>query len=142
MPINNFSVGRDVSLTAVLDGQTVTFSGLTSFTADPKITDIKSKGIDGTTRFGFIPDGYEGSFKLDRIDAEVDRWWAKLEAMYFSGQNILAGTIMEVIQEADGSITTFRYSGVTMHLTKAGDWGGDKKVEQEVKFFAAKRELV
>ena len=103
MPINSFSVGRDVSLTVVLNGQTVTFNGLTSFTADPQIKDVTSKAIDGTPRYGIIPDGWKGSFKMDRLDATVDDWWADLEQAYFNGQNVAAGTIMETIQEADGA---------------------------------------
>lgn len=139
MPVNQFSVGRDVSLTVVTSYGPLKFAGLTDFMADPMTTDLKSKAIDGTPRFGFIPDGWKGSFKLDRIDPSVDNWWAQVEADYFSGKNVPPATISEIITEADGSISEFRYTGVVLRLEKAGDWGGDKKVEQTVVFEAAKR---
>jgi hypothetical protein len=137
MPINNFSVGKDVSVTVVTSYGTLTLTGLTEFVADPMTTDIRSKLIDGTPLFGFIPDGYKGSFKLDRLNPNVDNYWAQVEADYFAGKNNLAGTIAEIIQEADGSTTEWRYDGVVLRLEKSGDWGGDKKVEQMVTFEAA-----
>lgn len=139
MPINGFSVGKDVSLTVVTSYGTLTFAGLTNFMADPMTTDLKSKAIDGTPRFGFIPDGWKGSFTLDRLDPSVDNYWAQVEADYYAGKNIPAGTINEIITEADGSVTQWRYTGVILRLEKAGDWGGDKKVEQSVSFEAAKK---
>ncbi|QEL18716.1 hypothetical protein [Limnoglobus roseus] len=139
MPINDFSVGKDVSLTVVTSYGTMKFAGLTDFSADPMTTDLKSKALDGTPRFGFIPDGYKGSFKLDRMDPTVDNYWAQVEADYYAGKNQKAGTISEIITEADGSITEWRYTGVILRLEKSGDWGGDKKVEQSITFEAAKK---
>lgn len=137
MPFNNFSVGKDVSLTVITSLGPLSFIGLTDFTADPMTTDLKSKSIDGTPRFGFIPDGWKGSFKLDRLDPTVDNYWAQVEADYYAGKNIQAGTINEIITEADGSVTQWRYDGVVLRLEKAGEWGGDKKVEQSISFEAA-----
>ena len=137
MPINNFSVGKDVSLTVVTSYGTMKLSGLTDFSADPMTTDLKSKALDGTPRFGFIPDGWKGSFKFDRLDATVDNLWAQMEADYYAGKNLQAGTISEIITEADGSVSQWRYDGVILRLEKAGDWGGDKKVEQSISFEAA-----
>ena len=142
MPMNNFSVGKDVTLTVVTSYGTLKFAGLTDFTADPMTTDLKSKGIDGTPRFGFIPDGWKGSFKLDRVDPTVDNYWAQVEADYFAGKNIQAGTISETITEADGSVTQWQYTGVILRLEKGGDWGGDRKVEQTVTFEAARKTKV
>lgn len=139
MPMNNFSVGKDVTLTVVTSYGTLKFPGLTDFMADPMTTDLKTKALDGTPRFGFIPDGWKGSFKLDRLDPSVDNYWAQVEADYFGGKNIQPGTISEIITEADGSITEWRYTGVVLRLEKAGDWGGDKKVEQSITFEAARR---
>lgn len=139
MPINNFSVGKDIALTVVTSYGTLTFAGLTDFTADPMTTDLKSKLINGTPIFGFIPDGWKGSFKLDRLDPTVDNYWAQVEADYYSGKNIVSGTISESITEADGSVTQWQYTGVILRLEKSGDWGGDKKVEQSVSFEASKK---
>jgi hypothetical protein len=74
---------------------------------------------------------------MDRLNPNMDNYWAQVEADYFAGKNNLAGTITEIIQEADGSTTEWRYDGVVLRLEKSGDWGGDKKVEQMVSFEAA-----
>jgi hypothetical protein len=137
MPANNFSVGRDVSLVLVTSYGTLTLNGLTEFTADPATTDIRSKKIDGTPIFGFIPDGWKGSFKADRIDPTIDNYWAQVEADYYAGKNLAGGTITEIIQESDGTTTEWRYDGVIIRLEKGGDWGGDKRVEQSITFEAA-----
>lgn len=137
MPVNSFSVGRDLSLTCMINGLPTTFTGLTEFSADPVVTQLKSKRIDGTPQFGIIPDGWKGSFKVDRMDNTVDTLWATIEANYFAGTNLQAGTILETIQEANGTVSQWRYDGVIIQLEKAGDWGGDKKVEQTVSFNAA-----
>src|SRR5579863_7397924 len=107
MPVNGFSIGRDISLTIVTPTGNLATTGLTSFTAKPMFTDIKSKRLDGQTYFGEIPDGWSGTFRLDRLSPAVDTFFATLEANYYAGQNNPAGTIQEVIQEADGTTTTW-----------------------------------
>jgi len=136
MPINGFNVGKDVTLTVLNPNGNLAMAGLTSFTAKPMFTDIKSKRLDGKTYFGEIPDGWSGSFKLDRTDPSVDIFFANLEAGYYAGQNNPSGTIQEVISEADGTTTTWRYDGVVLKLDDAGDWKGDARVEQSITFNA------
>lgn len=142
MPVNNFTVGRDVTLTVMTSKGQLTFAGLTDFTADPVTTDLKSKRFNGRVVHGIIPDGWKGSFKLDRVDSTVDDWWAQLEADYFNGVNQTSGTILETIQEASGAVTQWRYTGVILKLEKGGDKGGDKKTEQTVGFTADGRDKV
>src|SRR5580700_6297777 len=116
MPVNGFSVGKDVSLSLTNPSGTFPTVGITSFTAKPMFTDIKSKRLDGQTYFGEIPDGWTGTFKLDRTSPDVDTFFAALEAAYYAGQNTPAGTIQEVILEADGTTTTWQYTGVVLKL--------------------------
>ena len=137
MPSNNFSVGRDVTLVVTVNGAPLNLPGLTGFSAKPMTTKLKSKGIDGTPRFGVIPDGWSGSFKMDRLSADADNFWAAFEAGYFAGNNNTAGTIYETIQEANGAVTQWRYTGVILTFDDAGDYAGDKKVEQSISFEAA-----
>ncbi len=139
MPSNGFSVGRDVSLVITTPNGNLTLSGITGFSSKPMVTKLKSKLLDGTPKFGVIPDGWQGSFKLDRSDASADNYWAAQEAGYFNGQNQNAATIYETIQEADGSLTQWRYTGVILVLEDAGSYEGDKKVEQSFSFEASKR---
>ncbi len=142
MPVNGFSVGKDVSLVIKLSSGTLTLAGLTSFSRKPSVTKISSKLITGLRKTGTIPDGWQGSFKLDRFDSTVDDFWAAFEAGYFNGDNQPSGTIYETIKEASGAITKWRYEDVTLSFDDAGDFAGDKRVEQTISFEASRRKKV
>src|SRR5882672_8800541 len=99
MPVNNFTVGKDVSIVIQTPTGALTIPGLTDFTADQVSTDLKSKPLDGEPIFGYIPDGWKLSFKWDRTSPVVDNYFAQLEAAYFAGGNLLGGTVYETINE-------------------------------------------
>jgi hypothetical protein len=139
MTVNNFTTGRDVSvqINTSYGPLIIPSTAVLSFNADPEVTKLKSKGIDGTPRHAVIPDGWKGSITLDRLDHALDDFWGRFEADYFANVATGVGTIIERIQEQDGTISTWRYDGVVITLEKAGDWAADKKVEQTFTFEAA-----
>jgi hypothetical protein len=139
MPANNFSVGRDVSIVINGPNGQITLNGITEFSAKPATTTLKSKPLSGIPQFAYIPDGWELSFKLDRMDTGADNFWAAYEAGYYNGNNQAAGTVNETIQEANGSISQWRYTGFVMKLDNAGDFSGDKKVEQSLSGMASQK---
>ena len=125
MPINSFSVGRDLTFTVVGPNGNLTFSGVTDYNPKPKFNQLEHKDIDGTISNAAIPHGWDISINIDRKDPTVDNFFAVLEAAYFAGQNIGAGTISENIQEVDGSVSKFQYTGVSLTYENAGAWKGD-----------------
>jgi hypothetical protein len=139
MPVNNFTVGRDVSLVINTPNGQLTIPGITDFTADPMTTELKSKPLSGIPQFGYVPDGWKISLKLDRMNRTIDNFWAAFEAAYYAGSNQVAGTINETISELDGSVSQWRYTGVVLKLEKAGDFSGDKKVEQSLTGLASQK---
>jgi hypothetical protein len=139
MPANNFTVGRDVSIVINGPNGQITLNGITDFSAKPATTTLKSKPLSGIPQFAYIPDGWELSFKLDRMDTGADDFWAAFEAGYYSGTNQAAGTVNENIQEANGSISKWRYTGFVMKLDNPGDFSGDKKVEQTLSGMASQK---
>ncbi len=72
MPVNNFTTGRDVSI--VINGANglITLNGITNFNPKPITYTLKSKPLNGPPVFGYIPDGWEISFKFDRMDSGLD----------------------------------------------------------------------
>lgn len=128
MPVNSFSVGRDLTFTLVGPYGVVTLNGVTDYAAKPLFNDLKHKGIDGVVRHGQVPDGWELSLKLDRQDPTLDRLFARLEADYYAGVNVRGGTVVETIREADGGVSQYRYEGVVLKLDGAGDYKGDSFV--------------
>ena len=139
MPINNFSVGRDISYSVVTPSGVLTLNGKTDYAPKPKFTDLNHKGLDGINEHGVIPDGWEIDLKFDRTDPNVDNYFAQLEADYFNGVNQQGGTIFENIAEKDGSITSFRYTNVILKYTDAGNWKGDSLVPISVTAMASRR---
>ena len=142
MPINSMSVGRDVTVDIVTSYGLASFSITTSFHAKPKHTDLKSVGLDGTHREGYVPAGWDITFKLDRGDSSVDDFFAQVEDDYFNGINSLPGTIQETIINPDGTISQYRYEGVTLKLDDAGEKAGDKLVVMTIAGFANRRKTV
>jgi hypothetical protein len=138
MPTNNFTTGKDLQL-VIQTQQGPLQLGLTDFSAKPKTTTIESKKLDGIKNHAYIPDGWELSFKIDRMDTTADDFWAIYEANYYAGVNQLSGIIYQTLKEADGSVSQWQFNGVVIKLDNAGDYAGDKKVEQPFSGMATQR---
>jgi hypothetical protein len=141
MPVAGFTIGRDVSIKINMPQGPVKFSNITKFTKQQISTGIESKGLDGTDRFGEIPSGWQGTIEVDRANGNLDRAFAYLEGLYYSGKNVPGSTITEVITEVDGSTTTFRFTGVSFKFDNAGDAAGDQKVTQTFSWKGSRRKL-
>jgi hypothetical protein len=139
MPINGYSLGKDISFTIVGPNGNLTVSGVTDYTPKPMFTKLKHKGLSGITDNAAIPDGWEITIKLDRKDPTIDNFFVALEASYFAGQNISNGTISENIAEADGSVSKFQYTNVSLCLDDAGSYKGDAFVPQTLSGMASRR---
>lgn len=139
MPLNGFSVGRDVSLDIVTASGPLTFGLITKFTSKQDITDKKIKGLDGITRHVRFPDGWSGTFDIERQDNTLDDYFAQLEADYYDGLNEQSCTMTETIQEVNGSVSQYRYLGVLLKFDDSGDKAGDNTIQQKLSFVAARR---
>jgi hypothetical protein len=141
MTVNNFTTGRDISvqINTANGPLVVPAKAILSFKRNPDATKISSKGIDGVMRSAVIPNAWKGTITIDRLDQTVDSWWAQVEADYFDNRATAPATIIERIQEQDGTVSTWRFEGVCLTLDDAGDYAADKKVEQVLSFEAARR---
>lgn len=140
MPVNNFNVGRDLTLQIVgYDGTIQNFSLQTSFDEKQETHSIKIMGMDGTVRFLELPAGWSGGFGFDRATSNLDDYFCNLEAGYYQGLNVQAATITKTVVETDGSTKQYRFTGVVFKLDDAGSWQGDKQVAQKVSWSASRR---
>ncbi|MBV9984505.1 hypothetical protein [Bradyrhizobium sp.] len=139
MPINGFTIGRDVAVDIIMPQGPVRFSIVTGWEAQPIQTGIESKGLDGTDRFGTIPSGWQGTVDIDRADANMDIAFDFLETLYYSGQNVPASSITETITEPNGTITVWRFVGVAFQFAEHGSFQGDAKVTQRLSWRASRR---
>ncbi|MBI1214125.1 MAG: hypothetical protein GC190_21900 [Alphaproteobacteria bacterium] len=143
MPVNGFTIGRDVTVDIVSKKKGILrFPIRTGFSRKQDVVELKSKGLDGIIRHGTIPDGWSGSFDFDRSSSELDDYIAQEEADYYAGRNSDEISFTETITEANGSITQYRYTGVAMKYTDAGNLAGDSKVTQKVDWMASKRQKI
>ena len=68
MPVNNFTVGRDITLVfQTQSGQLAINQGITDFTCDPMYAELKSKPLNGIPQFGIVPDGWKCGFHRRRM---------------------------------------------------------------------------
>ena len=139
MPVNSYSVGKDIAYVAVTSAGTLSLNGKTDYSIKPKYTDLNHKGLDGLNVHGIIPDGWEISMRFDRTDPNVDNYFAQLEADYYNGVNQQGGTIFESIVEKDGSISSYRYTNVILKYDSAGDWKGDTLIPISITAMATRR---
>jgi hypothetical protein len=139
MPINNFSVGRDISFQVVTPSGTLTLNGKTGYNIKPMFSDLNHKGLGGLNVHDVIPDGWQIEMQFDRTDPNLDNYFAQREADYYSGVNRQGGTIFENIVEKDGSITSFRYTDVSLKYDNAGNWKGDSLIPISVSATASRR---
>ncbi|MFN3886139.1 MAG: hypothetical protein ACK4MG_04200 [Aquabacterium sp.] len=139
MPMNGFTVGRDVSLSVVTANGPLRLTLITGFSAKPNTAETRVKGLDGVTRYLRFPDGWSGSFDVERQDSTVDDYFAQLEANYYAGINEQPATITETITEPNGSVTQWRYTGVLLKLEDAGTFQGDQTVKQRLSWVAARK---
>jgi len=134
-----FNTGKDVTLDIVGARGPLRFSNITGFDSKPQYKSLESKGIDGIGRFDDLPDGWSGSFKLDRMDSAVDDFFAQKESDFYAGISNSTVTITETIQEINGAITQFRYVGVALTLGDAGNKSSDSKIAMSIGFKASRR---
>ena len=142
MPVNNFSVGRDITLTIVTASGPLNLNLITMFQSAPETAEVKVKGLDGVTRHARFWDGWRGSFAVERSDSTVDDYFAQLESNYYLGVNEQPATITETVTETNGSVTQWRYLNVLMKYDDAGSWAGDQTVKQKISFVAAQRQKI
>lgn len=139
MPLNGYSIGRDITLNVVTAGGPLPITGITSFKAKQEVSEETIKQIDSTVdRLRFF-EGWTGTFMVERKDATVDQYFCQLESDYFSGVQEGEVTITETITEQDGSISQFRYRKVLLKLDDAGAWEGDKSVKRTITFVASRK---
>jgi hypothetical protein len=139
MPLNGFTIGRDLSVNIQTPNGPLNLALVTKFTAKPDITDVKVKGLDGRTRHLRFPDGWSGSFEVERQDSTLDDYFASEEANFYAGLDLAPSTITETITEASGVVSQYQFVGVIFKLEDAGDFAGDATVKQKLSFVAEQR---
>ena len=137
-----FSVGRDTQLVVIGPSGRIDLAHVSSFEARQLTHSIRVDRLDGIPMGTELPNGWEGSFEIERGNAAVDDLIALIEQQYFNGTPAAPGTMYQYISEGDRSTSTYQFDTVTFKLISAGQWRGDSSVKQKLEFFAARRRRI
>jgi hypothetical protein len=127
LTITNASNGAIV----VLDGRRTRFSS-----NDTPIV-LKGKYIDGGGRpsFRVLPDGWEGTIEVDKMDDDFGELYRYIEAQKLAGGGEVKFTISKTVQLADASAThTEQYQGCVFHTYHPGDYTKESIVKSTFQF--------
>jgi hypothetical protein len=140
MSLNGYTAGRDTSVTVILpDGTPLNLGTVLKFrskrdSVDQKIVKINSK-IDNIE----FPQGWSGSWDLERTDHALDDYFNQFDANFYDGQDQRYVTIQQTVVEADGSISQWQFNKCTLKYDDAGEFAGDKTTSQKLSFMAEQR---
>lgn len=133
-----YSIGRDCRITVLWDGSRVDLRDVTSFTANQETQALRAFPLNSVPTEYNLPNGWRGSFQIARANAVLDTLVAAIESGYWNAGTIASGTLYQYITEADGSTSTWEYSGISMKLSTDA-WAAENLVHQTVQFFASTR---
>lgn len=139
MPLNSFTVGRDITINVVTPSGALNLTLITDFQSKQETINTKIKGLDGVTRPLRFFDAWGGSMMLERQDSTLDDYFSQLEANYYAGLSEGPVSITETIQENSGALSQYRYLNVLLQFDDAGAYRGDATVKQSVSFVASRR---
>jgi hypothetical protein len=145
LPINGFTVGRDISVTVAGPGGTtiiIPSTAVTHFEKRPLRREDWSRPLNVPPIPLYQPDGWRGNIGVDRQDQTLDTFQAGIEAQFWAGQNTASGTILETITEVNGSTTQYRYDNVMFWLEDPGPGTADRRVQQRLEWCAGTRKRV
>lgn len=99
---------------------------------DVKITamkhDIASKPYNQVPRFGYVPDGFKIDFQITRNGSTLEDLMVTFGQNFNQGNVQGAGYLNETINNPDGSISRYQYTGFVVFLTSHGDISREKVV--------------
>jgi hypothetical protein len=110
-----------------------------NFQSRQETTSQTSRPLNSQPIHNEIPNGWSGSFEIERANSVIDDYFARIEAGYYAGIAPDVVTIQETIQEVKGGITQYLYTGVALKLDDTGTREADNPQKQKVGFRASQR---
>ena len=130
MPVNGMNVGVDYTIT-YYDSTSGALINLGDI-QDVKITalkhDIKSAPYNQVPRYGFVPDGFKIDFTITRNGSTLEDLMVAFSASFNAGNVNGSGYLNETINNPDGSVSRYQYTGFVVFLTSHGDIAREKVV--------------
>lgn len=130
MSVNGMNVGVDYSFGYfdTLRGQLIELGQVQSVRIMKQKHDIKSMPYNKIPLYGYIPDGYKVEFNIVRDKSTLEDLQIVIDANFNAGKITPAGYLQETINNTDGSVSRYQYTGFVFNLTDHGDVSREKTV--------------
>ena len=143
MPTRDYNIGQDSSvvITDTIFGR-LDLKIITSFDSHEMTATTKVRPMRGPSLQDEIPEGWEGSFEIDRGTSSLDDYISRRASTFYATNTLSTATLYHYVDEVGGGRSVFEYTRVTFKLSDAGKYHGGEVVKQKVSFFASERKKV
>lgn len=141
MSVNGLNVGVDFNfgLYDTNTGVVLQLGDVQSIRETAQKHDIKSMPYNGPPKFGYIPDGYSGTFTIVRTGSQMEQLQIILSNNFNNGVPIQAGFLNKIVTDG-GVVSKYQYTGVTFFMSDIGDISREKTVTQTIVFMASDKQ--
>lgn len=134
-----FNIGRDGKIVFLWNGTRIDLPSVTQFQSQQTTNIVASTPLNSKPKSYNIPNGWSGSFMVQRDSATLDTLVNNIESAFWTSGTITNGTLYFYVTEPDGTTSTWEFTDVTIRLDAAGTWRNDDLVTQSVAFIASQR---
>ena len=141
MSVNGLNVGVDFNfgLFDTNTQQVLPLGDVQSVKETAQKHDIKSMPYNAPPKFGYIPDGYSGTFAITRTGSQMEQLQILLANNFNNGVPIQSGFLNKIVNDA-GVVSKYQYTGVTFFLSDIGDISREKTVTQTMVWMASDKQ--
>lgn len=139
MAVNQINVGIDYTFGffEANTGQIINFGDIQSFQETAVKHDVSSHPYNGLPRFGFVPAGHKGSFKIKRTGPQLEDLQIQLKNIFYAGANVKAGYINKWINNPDGTQSRYQYTVAVFWMNEVSSGSREKEIDQTVEWLAS-----
>jgi len=142
----SYNVGRDLTLSAVINGQTFSTFGLVTDTnrhVMSHLHEVIPTNNDGIPVFRVTYSGFESEFHITRQNGQLEYLIDSLVNNYYAGGTPPIVSALETIRNPDNSVDQWQYTGGVVIPENLGSFkGADPVNDQTVKIRFAQRAQV
>ncbi len=139
---NPYSIGRDCQVVLLWNGIRIDLRDVVGFQAEQQVKLQRSDPLNSVPVEFNTPAGWRGQFHMDRGSSALDDLVVAIEAAFWNAGVIGSGTIYQYVNEADGSTSTYEFTGVALTLSNSGTYKAEVIVTQTINFFASQRNRI
>ena len=130
MPVNAMNTGVDYTF-GYYDantGQVVDLGDVQNVKITRNKHQLKSTPYNAPPRFGYVEDGFNINFTITRTGAALEDFSLNQAAAFDAGSVIKAGYLSQSVNNPDGSVSRYQFTGFVFFMDDPGDVAREKQV--------------